>query len=477
MPPPVVADPPLRRLLLVVGLVTVVVALLALDVRATEGARTTADEPQYLLTALSLGAQLDLDISDEIAARAYVPFHEITIDPQTIALDDAGREISPHDPLLPLVLAVPMRLGGWLAAKATLAVLAGIAAALAVWISVRRFAVSPTTAALVVGGAFVAAPLTAYGTQVYPELPAALAVLAGVAAVTAEIDRRSRFIALASVVALPWLSIKYAPVAAVLAVLALLRTGQVDRSAARREAVLLVVCGLLYLAVHQRVYGGWTVYAAGDHFVDGELLVVGNDPDHLARSRRLLGLLVDRDFGLVSWNPAFLALPAGFAALLRLRPSGWVALAAPFAAGWFVATWIALTMHGWWWPGRQVVVVLPLGVIAVALLAERVRSLVVPLVVAGLVGTASWLWLVVEASTDRLTLIVDFDRTSNPWWQVWSALLPDLRDFGPSDVARYAAWAALLAWSCRLAWRAVGDDLVQPASADGAGRTPIPMER
>ena len=34
--------------------------------------------------------------------------------------------------------------------------------------------------------------------------------------------------------------------------------------------------------------------------------------------------------------------------------------------GWATATWLALTMQGYWWSGRQTVVVLPLAVLAVA---------------------------------------------------------------------------------------------------------------
>jgi len=34
-------------------------------------------------------------------------------------------------------------------------------------------------------------------------------------------------------------------------------------------------------------------------------------------------------------------------------------------AGWLVATFAANTMHGWWWPGRQTVVVLPLALLSV----------------------------------------------------------------------------------------------------------------
>ena len=52
------------------------------------------------------------------------------------------------------------------------------------------------------------------------------------------------------------------------------------------------------------------------------------------------------------------------------------------AAGWATATFVALTMHGWWFPGRQVIVVLPLVAAAIASWASR-RSRV-------LVGRSAW---------------------------------------------------------------------------------------
>ena len=45
---------------------------------ATYGGRVTADEPQYLLSATSLGEDVDLDIADEIAAERYRTFHART---------------------------------------------------------------------------------------------------------------------------------------------------------------------------------------------------------------------------------------------------------------------------------------------------------------------------------------------------------------------------------------------------------------
>ena len=108
-----------------------VVAMIAINARATYGAKISVDEPQYLLTALSIAEDFDLDISDELDERRYLPFHELRLNQQTIDLNDSGQRISPHDPLLPILLALPMGLSGWLASKIALAVLAAITAAAA----------------------------------------------------------------------------------------------------------------------------------------------------------------------------------------------------------------------------------------------------------------------------------------------------------------------------------------------------------
>ena len=66
------------------------------------------------------------------------------------------------------------------------------------------------------------------------------------------------------------------------------------------------ISAIAYLIIHKRIYGGWTVYASGDHFVNGEFEVVGRNPNLAARTRRLSGLLLDQQFGLIPWTPAFL---------------------------------------------------------------------------------------------------------------------------------------------------------------------------
>ena len=180
--------------------------------RASYGARTTADEPQYLLTALSLAHDHDLDVSDERAARAYLPFHEVAL-PLQATIQPDGSQINPHDPLLPLLLALPVGAGGWLAAKLTIAALAGLLAATVAWTAVHRFGVGLRWAAAGAALFSLSPPLAVYATQIYPELLAALAVTVAAAAVLGPATKRHAAAFAVAVAALPWLSVKYAPVA------------------------------------------------------------------------------------------------------------------------------------------------------------------------------------------------------------------------------------------------------------------------
>lgn len=432
------------------GLIAVVAALLGVTARATPNARTTADEPYYLVTAQSLADDGDLSIEDELSAQP-LPYHEVLLDEQTVVLTTGGQRLSPHDPLLPLLLAPAMAIGGVAAAKSLLSVLAGLTAALTAWTAIRRLQVRPMTAGIVTSAAFASMPLASYGTQVYPEIPAALTVMIGIAALTSSTwTFRHRVVVILAVVALPWLAIKYAVVAAMLALLALWRTARKDgRQAVLGDVVLLALAGAAYLVVHQRIYGGWTVYAAGDHFVDtGELSVVGTSANPIGRARRLGGLIVDRQFGLAAWAPMWLLGPAAVASLWASRPNRWqrAVVLAPLAAGWLTATFVALTMHGFWSPGRQVVVVLPLAVLAVAVLADEFRPVLAAVLATGLAGAANWLVLAREAATGGPTLVIDFAATAAWPHRLIAPLLPDGMAATGRDDAVLVLWtvAALL---------------------------------
>jgi hypothetical protein len=195
----------------------------------------------------------------------------------------------------------------------------------------------------------------------------------------------------------------------------------------------------VYLAVHRAVWGGWTVYATGDHFTGrGEFAVVGDEVNPAGRATRLIGLLVDRDYGLAAWQPAYLLLVPAAAALLVHRPRHTMALAVPLAVGWLIATFVAATMHGFWWPGRHVVVVVPLAVLLIVEWAARAGR-IVQISAAGLgaLGVVIYAGMLVDGYTGTFTWVLGFPNLTGPE----RVLFPDYR--GALGVL-HIAWCAVL---------------------------------
>jgi hypothetical protein len=428
----------------VVFLLAAGVAAIGAPIRSSYGARITADEPEYLLTAISLAEDGSLDLSDEIRSERYREFHEVRIKPQAKVLE-GGRMVSPHDPLLPALLLPGAALAGSLGAKLTLALMAGLLAGLTLWAAVRRFQAPVLHSALLVGLFGVSAPFAIYGSQIYPEVPAAIAVAVAIILITGPLGPRGLAAFVVSIVGLVWLGTKFIPVAAVLSLLVLWR---LYRSGRRNQALAVVgvfgLAGAAYLAGHLAWYGGLTVYSTGAHFAEtGEFSVMGVTPDFAHRTSRLIGLLVDRRFGLAAWQPAWLSAVPAVAWLVRKRPVNWEVLALPLAAGWLCATYLALTMHGWWWPGRQVVVVLPAAVLAITVWSAGSARRLVAIFALGLCGLFSLAWLFTEGLQRRLTMIVDFYETNNPFYRAWSRLLPDYIGLTTADWVLHAIWVAL----------------------------------
>jgi hypothetical protein len=344
-----------------------------------------------------------------------------------------------------------------------------VLAALLLWTAVRRFAVPPRLAVPGVALAAGTAPLAVYGQQVYPELPAAVAVTAAVALLAGPLDRARTLAGFGvAVVALPWLSVKYVPVAAALGLAAVVHMRH-RRAGAGWLLAGLAAAGIAYLAVHRAVWGGWTVYASGDEFAaHGEFGVVGFHPNYPGRSIRLLGLLIDRDYGLGAWQPAWLLLVPAVTVLLRRRPPGWLALALPLAAGWVCATWIAITMNGFWWPGRQLVVVLPVAVLVILTSLARLSPLWTRIAAgAAALGLAYYAVLLVDGYRGATAWVLAPDRVD--LHQPMSWLLPDDRDLSTLDWVKYALWTLALGAAALSAGRG--------RSSDRAGAPPPAASR
>ena len=337
--------------MVVVGLLAVLAAGLGIGVRATHGGHAAVDEPQYLLSALSLWEDHDLDISDELADRRFLAFHDADLPVQTAVRPD-GRQLSARTTRC-CRCCWPCRWASAAgsAAKLTLAAAGrrpGRAAALG-----RRTPVRGAARGSRCPGSRWrrgTAPLAVYGQQVYPELPGALAALVAVAALTAPrpTPRTLSVLALA-IVALPWLSVKYAPVAAALYLVAAVRPvagapapgRRRPHRRARRRRRRLPGRAQGDLRRHHRVRQRRPL--PGLRRVRRGRLPPGlPGPQHPAARPAGRPRLRHRAPGSRpgSWSSRPLV------ALLVARPRHWPALAVPLLAGWATATWVALTMHG-----------------------------------------------------------------------------------------------------------------------------------
>jgi hypothetical protein len=124
----------------------------------------------------------------------------------------------------------------------------------------------------------------------------------------------------------------------------------------------------------------------------------------------------------------------------------------PLLAGWATATWLALTMQGFWWPGRQLVVVLPLAVLVVLVwLARARREVVIAAAALAVAGVGYYAALLVTGYVSTTTWVLAPDDLALHWPA--ALLLPDDRDLTAADVGRYAGWVAIAAVTALLALR------------------------
>jgi hypothetical protein len=261
-----------------------------------------------LLIAESIVSDSDVDLRDDYRAQEYAAW--IDSDLQPVAGLTADRLHEPPGVGLALLLAGPYAVAGPVGAELFVAGLLALGfvagAALA-----RRLVPDPwATGGAVVAG--LSAPALGWSTAIASE-PVAAAAVAGAALYMLRVRdeptfRRATTAALLIAV-LPWLSVKYLPVAVVCAA-ALARWLRRRRRALTAFGALEVVLvpAVVLITVNERLYGGLTPYAA----VAGDPTGADTASEYLARSERLVTLWLDPAWGILVWAPfgalAFFAL-------------------------------------------------------------------------------------------------------------------------------------------------------------------------
>ena len=185
--------------------------------RATRGVSITADEPFYLVTTQSLLQDRNLDLRNQYRARSYEAFfdHPGGLWTQYAPLAD-GRELSPHNVGLSVLLLPGFAISGLVGAQVQLVLIAALTWALAYVLALRLTGARPWLVWLATALVALSATGYIYSSEVYPEIPAGL-VLVGVLLLTIGPDRPSvRRVAAVVVLlsTLPWRGAKHAPLAA-----------------------------------------------------------------------------------------------------------------------------------------------------------------------------------------------------------------------------------------------------------------------
>ena len=344
--------------------------IFSVDIRASRGASITGDEPFYLMTTQSLLADGDLDLRNQYESRSYTSFFDHADDLwyQSLPTPD-GRILSPHNPGLSVLVIPGFALAGLRGVQVQLMLLAAATMSLAFVLAYRL-----TGHRLICWAATLGVGLTAtafiYATEIYPEFPAALALVVALLVAT----RRGRpgiydalYLA-AAVTAMCWLGSKYAALVLPVAGYFLLRANWPARIA------LTAVGGVsaaLFAWFHLHVFGGLTPYGVNVVYSQWNTVqILGGHVEFADRYYRLWGLFVDRRFGIGRWAPLLLAAAPALALLVMKTWEHRLVLVL-IVIQLLIATFVAITMMGWWFPGRTMLTVLPLFVIPLALLANR----------------------------------------------------------------------------------------------------------
>ncbi|MBI3977696.1 MAG: hypothetical protein HY331_05875 [Chloroflexi bacterium] len=447
-----------RRLLVVAALLGILFAgfyQLGVPLRATHSARVSGDEPFYLLTAVSLIEDGDLDLANDYELRRYRAYFD---HPQELWHQSApaadGRLLSPHNLGVSLLIVPAYTLGRLDGVKRFLAVLGGVTVAFTFLLAhrVTGFLVASAAAAALLG---MAAPLFVYSTQIYPEAPAALLVTALVWLLLGRRPGRWTAVLLAlGLNGLLWLGVKFAFVAGAIAVPTLMR---LSPRARLLLLSLLVSSGAAYAWFHLATYGGLTPYAVNRLYAGSTTVeLVGLHLEVWNRLYRLVGLWVDGEFGLVRWAPLLLlAVPAAPLLARRAGFAGWMLLLV-FGAQLLVAVFLSITMRGWWFPGRMLIAVLPLLAVPLAEFFGLVRlrpALGGPVALPAAYGLGVTLALREAVAAESVVLAVDPFALPWPPFQVVAGLFPVYTSYELPTWLLTAAWLLLAGGLVAAGWR------------------------
>ena len=437
----------------------------SVDIRASRGAFITGDEPFYLLTTQSLLADGDLDLRNQYKAKSYRSFFDHAGDlwHQSAPTAD-GRLLSPHNPGLSVLMIPGYALAGLRGVQVQLLLMAAAAMTFA-FILADRLTGRRAVCWLVALGVGLTATAFIYSTEIYPEFPAALALIAGllIAVHSERPGWRGALFLVITLTALCWLGAKYVALALPVSAYFLLRA---DWSGRMALAGLGSLSAALFIWFHLHVFGGLTPYGVNVVYSQWNTAqILAGHVEFSERYYRIWGLFVDRRFGIGHWAPLLLAAVPALALLVMNIWEHRLVLVL-IVIQLLIATFVAITMMGWWFPGRTMLTVLPLFIVPLALLIDRSSmALRVVMALLGVCTLAFTAGLAHAGKVGEITIAVDpFDMTFVPFQAVAGLFPLYTRWTAETWQLTYAWWAAFVFAIAAVLWpeiSGVGQQLSQ----------------
>ena len=338
----------------------------------------TGDEPFYVMTAISLIEDGDLDETNNYAERDYDRFYpeggptdkgwDAYPDPLPPHATQSTRPglYSKHGLGLTLLIALPYAVGG---RPLTLVVLALVAALIAANMALlaRRYSGSNAIALVVALALSLTAPLLPFSLLIFPEMPAALCIVYALRRLLEPRNAWWQWLLIGcGSAALPWLHYRLVPVSLSLAAIAVILHRHTITRWQAAAALTAPAVGAVSLVLWFTYLYGRPLPPAADHAgFSGPLGTING----------LAGLFLDQQWGAWIANPLLFLAVATAILFATAYPRDAVALAV--VAGPYLG--IVAAYRVWWgeWnpPARYLVDVVPLVAASLAWWLGRASQL------------------------------------------------------------------------------------------------------
>ena len=349
----------------VVAFAVVLVVLLAWMPRVMERLNPlTGDEPFYVMTSFSILDDYDLDETNNYAQRDFDRFYPAfgparsgwssypdPLPPHASHTKRAGL-YTKHGLGIPLIVALPWKIGGRTLTLVVLAVLAAFVSANMAMLA-HRFGATPLLSMFIALLLSLTSPLMTHSLLIFPEILSALCIVYAVRRLLERENENWQWLLTGCGVAfLPWLHYRLATISIVLGIAALRQLGQAyDKKGPPLFIGPPVVSALIMFAWYNRLYGSFRP-PASDHAGFSDLAGTING---------LAGTFLDQQWGAIIHNPLIaLAIVASVPFALAHRRDSFLlaAVAVPYL--------LLISAYRVWWgewnpPGRYLTDVVPLA--------------------------------------------------------------------------------------------------------------------